>query len=52
MLQRWIEDPAARAVYEERIRTAFRHPDWSKSARAFFALASRAAPPTVRGSCP
>jgi glycosyltransferase involved in cell wall biosynthesis len=52
MLQRWIEDPAARAVYEERIRTAFRHPDWNESARAFFTLASRAAPPTVRGSCP
>ena len=39
MLQTWIEDPAARAVYEERIRTSFRHPDWDESARAFFALA-------------
>jgi glycosyltransferase involved in cell wall biosynthesis len=38
MLQSWIEDPAARAVYEERIRTSFRHPDWDESARAFFAL--------------
>jgi glycosyltransferase involved in cell wall biosynthesis len=38
-LQSWIEEPAARAVYEERIRTAFRHPDWDESARAFFGLA-------------
>jgi hypothetical protein len=38
MLQLWIEDPAARAVYEERIRTSFRHPDWDESARTFFAL--------------
>jgi hypothetical protein len=38
MLQTWIEDPAARAGYEERIRTAFRHPDWDESARTFFAL--------------
>jgi glycosyltransferase involved in cell wall biosynthesis len=36
MLQAWIEDPAARSVYEERIRTSFRHPDWDESARAFF----------------
>lgn len=49
MLQSWIEEPAARAVYEERIRTAFRHPDWNESARAFFALAGRAAHPTGRG---
>jgi glycosyltransferase involved in cell wall biosynthesis len=39
MLQSWIEDPAARAIYEERIRTSFRHPSWDQSARAFFALA-------------
>ena len=38
MLQTWIEDPPARAVYEERIRTSFRHPGWDESARAFFAL--------------
>jgi glycosyltransferase involved in cell wall biosynthesis len=38
MLQSWIEDPAARAGYEERIRTSFRHPDWDESARTFFAL--------------
>jgi glycosyltransferase involved in cell wall biosynthesis len=43
-LQCWIEEPGARAVYEERIRTAFRHPDWNESARAFFALAGGAAP--------
>jgi hypothetical protein len=38
MLQTWIEDPAARAGYEEHIRTSFRHPDWDQSARTFFAL--------------
>jgi glycosyltransferase involved in cell wall biosynthesis len=38
MLQTWIEDPAARAVHEERIRTSFRHPDWNEAAAAFFAL--------------
>jgi glycosyltransferase involved in cell wall biosynthesis len=41
-LQAWIEDPSARALYEERIRTSFRHPDWDESARAFFALAAAA----------
>jgi glycosyltransferase involved in cell wall biosynthesis len=39
MLQTWIEDPAARAVYEARIRTSFHHRDWDESARAFFMLA-------------
>ena len=39
MLQSWIEEPAARRVYEERIRTSFRHPNWDQSARTFFALA-------------
>jgi hypothetical protein len=38
MLETWIEDPAARAVYETRIRASFRHPDWEESARNFFAL--------------
>ncbi len=38
MLESWIKDPAARAVYETRIRTSFRHPDWDESARTFFAL--------------
>jgi glycosyltransferase involved in cell wall biosynthesis len=38
MLAAWIEDPAARAVYETRIRASFRHPDWDESARTFFAL--------------
>jgi len=38
MLETWIEDPAARAVYETRIRASFRHPDWNESARTFFAL--------------
>jgi len=39
MLQTWIEDPAARAVYEARIRSSFRHPNWDEAARMFFALA-------------
>ena len=39
MLETWIENPAARGVYEARIRTSFRHPDWAASAQAFFALA-------------
>jgi glycosyltransferase involved in cell wall biosynthesis len=38
MLATWIENPAARAVYETRIRASFRHPDWDESARTFFAL--------------
>jgi glycosyltransferase involved in cell wall biosynthesis len=38
MLETWIENPAARAAYETRIRTSFRHPDWDESARTFFAL--------------
>jgi len=37
MLQSWIEDPAARSLYEARIRS-FRHPDWDEAARVFFAL--------------
>ena len=39
MLETWINDPTARAVYEARIRASFRHPDWNESARMFFALA-------------
>jgi glycosyltransferase involved in cell wall biosynthesis len=38
MLQAWIENPQARASYEERIRSTFRHPDWDESARTFFDL--------------
>lgn len=38
MLETWIETPAARADYEERIRSSFRHPDWTEAARMFFAL--------------
>src|SRR5260370_26866943 len=37
-LETWIEDPAARAVYQTRIRASFRHPDWDESARTLFAL--------------
>jgi hypothetical protein len=39
MLATWIEDPAARAGYEARIRDSFRHRDWDEAAQAFFALA-------------
>ncbi len=39
MLELWIRDPAARGLYEARIRASFRHPDWDESARNFFALA-------------
>jgi len=42
LLATWIEDPAARAVYETRIRTSFRHPDWDESARTFFELTRHA----------
>jgi glycosyltransferase involved in cell wall biosynthesis len=38
MLQTWIEEPGARAPYEERIRSGFCHPSWDESAEAFFAL--------------
>jgi glycosyltransferase involved in cell wall biosynthesis len=38
MLRTWIEQPAARIPYEERIRTSFRHPNWDEAAEQFFAL--------------
>jgi glycosyltransferase involved in cell wall biosynthesis len=38
MLDTWIRDPAARGIYETRIRTSFRHPDWDGAAQTFFAL--------------
>jgi glycosyltransferase involved in cell wall biosynthesis len=47
MLATWIADPASRAVYEMRIRTAFRHPHWDESAAAFFRLV-RGEPATDR----
>ena len=43
MLQTWIEDPRSRASYEERIRTAFRHPNWAEASQRFFALVNAAA---------
>jgi len=51
MLQSWIEDPAGRTVYEERIRTSFHHPDWDQSAQTFFGLARGASnePATTPG---
>lgn len=39
MLEKWIEDPAARVPFETRIRTSFRHRDWDEAAQTFFALA-------------
>jgi glycosyltransferase involved in cell wall biosynthesis len=39
MLETWIENPGARAPYETRIRTSFRHPDWGEAARMFFTAA-------------
>ncbi|MBI5114423.1 MAG: glycosyltransferase family 4 protein [Rhodovulum sp.] len=36
-MRRWIEEPAARAPYEERIRTGFRHVGWEDAAASFFA---------------
>jgi glycosyltransferase involved in cell wall biosynthesis len=46
-LQSWIEDPAARAPYEERIRTSFRHPTWDESAQQFFAIVQNVATPSA-----
>jgi glycosyltransferase involved in cell wall biosynthesis len=42
MLRRWIEEPRARAVYEERIRSSFRHPTWDQCAAMFFERLSKA----------
>lgn len=44
-LQRWIEEPAARAIYEERIRTSFDHPHWDEAAQTFFDLAQHGTRP-------
>nr|WP_284701106.1 glycosyltransferase family 1 protein [Rhodoplanes tepidamans] len=41
-LRSWIADPAARAVHETRIRTAFRHPGWDAAAARFFACVHEA----------
>ena len=35
-IERWIEDPQARAPYETRIRQSFTHPDWQHAAAQFF----------------
>jgi len=35
-LKRWIEDPTARASYEDRIRATFSWPDWGEAAAQFF----------------
>jgi glycosyltransferase involved in cell wall biosynthesis len=41
-LQSWIEDPASRDAYEQRIRTAFRHPNWAEASQRFFAVVDEA----------
>jgi hypothetical protein len=37
-LQTWIENPIARGGYEQRIRTAFRHPNWAEASQCFFSV--------------
>jgi glycosyltransferase involved in cell wall biosynthesis len=45
-IKRWIEDPEARAPYEERIRSSFSWPDWNAAAaRIFEAACDRSAMP-------
>jgi glycosyltransferase involved in cell wall biosynthesis len=36
-MRRWIEDPAARGVYEKTIRERFHHPGWDEAAAGIFA---------------
>jgi glycosyltransferase involved in cell wall biosynthesis len=38
MLKRWIQEPAARASFEQAIRERFRPPTWDDAARSFFGL--------------
>lgn len=49
-LERWIEDPAARIPYEERIRTDFRHPGWAEAAALFFARVGESLGPEARAA--
>jgi len=35
-MKQWIEDPAVRAPFEEKIRTAFNPPTWNDAAASFF----------------
>jgi glycosyltransferase involved in cell wall biosynthesis len=39
MLRRWIEEPAARAPYEAKIRDSFAGPDWDQAAARIFEAA-------------
>jgi glycosyltransferase involved in cell wall biosynthesis len=39
MIKRWIEDASARAIYEERIRESFSHPNWDQAAASIFKVA-------------
>lgn len=41
MFRTWIEQPAARLRYEDRIRSEFRHPSWDQSAKMFFDVVQR-----------
>jgi glycosyltransferase involved in cell wall biosynthesis len=41
-LRRWIEDPAARRPFEERVRASFLHATWHEVAERFFDAASAA----------
>jgi glycosyltransferase involved in cell wall biosynthesis len=45
-LRRWIEDPSARAPYEQAIRASFRHPGWSEAAALIFGQIGTLLPPT------
>jgi glycosyltransferase involved in cell wall biosynthesis len=38
-LKRWMTDASARAGYEDKIRTKFRHPTWNEAAERFFQAA-------------
>jgi glycosyltransferase involved in cell wall biosynthesis len=44
-LRRWIEDPAARTPFEEKIRVSFSPSPWHEVAACFFAAASSAPAP-------
>jgi glycosyltransferase involved in cell wall biosynthesis len=43
MLETWINEPAARTLYESRIGTCFQYSNWSQSAATFFSLVRSAA---------
>ncbi|EJW13325.1 putative glycosyltransferase WbpX, putative [Rhodovulum sp. PH10] len=51
-LREWIENPAARAPYEARIRENFRHPSWDEAAADFFARLAPLLHETAAGPAP